>query len=288
MKKKFLTILFLILETYLLFNSRNIIITFNSMFKVLIYNLLPTMFFSILFSECLIKLEFKLPESIIKLISFLFNISYEETMILIYSIISGYPNNSKMLKDNNNLNNIILYTNFVNPIFFICTVSSIYLNNNKLGLIIYISHIFSNVIIGIILRNKNNNKNIYNTNTFNDIYFSSLKNSVNSLINIFSNILFFTILISLVNNIIKNSLINSIIIGLIEFSSGIYLISIININLFIKGLIILVFICFGSFSIHMQIISLNEKIKYFKYFIFRIISIFISIIIYIILYNLLM
>ena len=290
MKNRLLTVLFLFLEIYLLINSREIIITFNNMFKIIIYNLLPTMFFSILFTDCLIKLEFHnyIPKYIIRFFSFIFNINNDEVLIFIFSIISGYPNNSKMLKNSINLNNIILYTNFVNPIFFICTVSNIYLNNFKLGLIIYLSHILSNILIGILVRKYNKENFSYKSSNNLDIYFSSLKNTVNSLSNIFSNILFFTILISLIKNIINNRLMSVIIIGLLEFSSGLFMISKFTINIFIKGIIVLLFISFGSFSIHMQIISLNEKIKYLKYFIFRIIGVIISTIIYIILYNLLM
>lgn len=290
MKKKVLLFLFLFLEIYLLYNAKDVINAFNKMLNIILYSLLPTMFFSILFTECLIKLEFSnyIPRFIINFFSFLFNINKDEVLVFIFSILSGYPNNSKMLINNINLNNIILYTNFVNPIYFMCTVSTIYLKNIKFGLIIYFSSFISNIIIGILVKNNNKFNNYKESNSYNDIYFSSLKSVVKSLSNIFSNILFFTILISLVKNIIRNKIINIIIIGLLEFSSGIYLVCSYNISLFFKGLIILLFISFGSFSIHMQIISLNKKIKYFRYFIFRVINVVLSFIIYFSLYNLLM
>ena len=73
---------------------------------------------------------------------------------------------------------------------------------------------------------------------------------------------------------------NSYIIGIIEFSRGIYEISNMNITIYLKGLLILIIITFGSFSIHFQVISLNEKIKYIKYLLFRILNVLISILIY--------
>lgn len=285
-----LILLFLILEIFLLSNSKIVINSFNKSLNICLYMLMPTMFASILFSQILIKLEFDkyIPKIIKNTIKKLFNISDNEVIIFLLSIISGYPNNAKMLINNKNLNNIIHYTNFVNPIFLICTVGGIYLNNIKLSIIILISNYIGNIILGIIVKNKNINDNrIINNknNNFLNIYYSSLKSTIVTLSTIFANILFFSIINALITNIINLSEpINSFILGLIEFSNGIYNLSLINESLFIKGLFILIIITFGSFSIHMQILSINDKIKYIKYLLYRILNIFISSIIFITLY----
>ena len=293
MKKFIFTSIFLILEIYLLFNSKEIIYSFNKTLNICMYTLMPTMFASILFSQILIKLDFEkyIPNFIINIFKKIFNINKKEVIIFILSIISGYPNNAKMLNNNQNLNVIVNYTSFVNPIFLICTVGIIYLKDIKLALIIYISHILSNIILGILLKNKNKvsmeKDNTSNNSSIFEIYFSSLKSTTSSLVMIFSNILFFYILLSLITNILPfKGIINSLILGIFEFSNGIYLISLSNISIFLKGLFILIVITFGSFSIHMQMISVNEKIKYTKFLLFRILCVFISIIIYLFSYNL--
>ncbi len=293
MKKFIFTSIFLILEIYLLFNSKEIIYSFNKTLNICMYTLMPTMFASILFSQILIKLDFEkyIPNFIINIFKKIFNINKKEVIIFILSIISGYPNNAKMLNNNQNLNVIVNYTSFVNPIFLICTVGIIYLKDIKLTLIIYISHILSNIILGILLKNKNKvsieKDNTSNNSSIFEIYFSSLKSTTSSLVMIFSNILFFSILLSLITNILPfKGIINSLILGIFEFSNGIYLISLSNISIFLKGLFILIVITFGSFSIHMQMISVNEKIKYTKFLLFRILCVFISIIIYLFSYNL--
>ena len=293
MKKFIFTSIFLILEIYLLFNSKEIIYSFNKTLNICMYTLMPTMFASILFSQILIKLDFEkyIPNFIINIFKKIFNINKKEVIIFILSIISGYPNNAKMLNNNQNLNVIVNYTSFVNPIFLICTVGIIYLKDIKLALIIYISHILSNIILGILLKNKNKvsmeKDNTSNNSSIFEIYFSSLKSTTSSLVMIFSNILFFSILLSLITNILPfKDIINSLILGIFEFSNGIYLISLSNISIFLKGLFILIVITFGSFSIHMQMISVNEKIKYTKFLLFRILCVFISIIIYLFSYNL--
>lgn len=286
-----LVIIFILFEVFLLSNSDIVIKTFNKSFNICIYTLLPTMFFSILFSQILIKLKFEkyIPNNIKKFIKKLFNISDDEVTIILLSMISGYPNNARMLIDNKNLNNIINYTSFVNPVFLICTVGAIYLKNIKISIIILFSHYISNFIIGIILRNKNliiSKKEENNNNeSFFKIYSTSLKSTIVTLSVIFSNILFFSIINSLIVNILKfNEPINSIVLGIIEFSNGIYSISKTNIDIFIKAICILFMITFSSFSIHAQMISINEKIKYIKFLMFKILNILISSIIFIIFY----
>lgn len=284
-------ILFVILEIYVLTNSNLLISDFNMSLNNCIYNVLPTMFSSILLSQILIELEIEkyIPKFIKNIISSVFNISDKESIIFLLSIISGYPNNAKMLKDNDNLNKIILFTNFVNPVYLIGTIGIVYLKNINLAITILITHYLTNLIIGLIVRNKYTKNNIMITNkkekTLFEIYLSSLKNTTISICNIFSNILFFSILLSLLKNILPfNNIINSLIYGLLEFSNGIYEVSFLNIDNFYKGLFILIMINFSSFSIHMQQMSINKKIKYTNFLFYKIISVFIGIIIFIILY----
>lgn len=288
-KNLLFVIIFFSLEMYVLSNSNDVIKSFSNSLSVCLYTLMPTMFCSILFSQILIELEFEryIPKFVVNFFSWLFKITKKEVIIFFLSIISGYPNNAKMLQNNKDLDKLINYTNFVNPIFFIGTVGNLYLKNVSYALLILITHYLSNIILALILRNekiKEKDSCIKeNTKTIFDIYFISLKNTVVALCNIFSNILFFSVLLSLLNNILPFShLINNLIIGLFEFSNGIYLISFENISLFLKGLLILIIITFGSFSIHMQMISVNGKIKYIKYFLYRIFNVFISITIYLI------
>ena len=292
--KKYINILliliFTILELFLLSNSKIIIINFKKTLNICLYNLMPTMFFSIFFSQILIKLNFYkyIPKFVINIIKDLFNINDDEVTVFILSIISGYPNNAKMLTNNKNLNNIIQYTNFVSPIFMIGTVGNIYLKNIKLCILILVSQYISNIIIGILLRNRNTNnynQSENNIDSFLNIYYTSLNNTIYLLATIIANILFFSIILTIITNIIYlKEPFYSIFIGLIEFSSGILYVSKLNIDIFYKGLYILIIINFASFSIHMQIMNINNKIKYIKYLIYRIFNVLISIIIYIILH----
>lgn len=284
--KKYVLLLFLFLEFYLIFNSNIVITEFKKTLNIIMYNLMPTMFFSIFLTNVLIKLN--IDKYFPNFLSNILKLSKKDTSIFIFSLISGYPNNSKMLINSNNLNNLINYTNFVSPFFMFSTINNIYIKNIKISLLIYFSHVISNILILFILKKEykyNNNLIKKNEESILNTYYTSLKDTTISLSLIFSNILFFSIIISFIKDILPfNNLINSIIIGLFEFSSGVYEISLLPITIFLKGLLITIIITFSSISMHMQIINFNRKIKYIKYLIFRIFNVLLAIIIYLILY----
>lgn len=280
--KKILIITILLLEISLFLYSKEITEEFKITINICLYSLMPTMFFSILLSNLLKLNNFYIPKTISNLFYKVFNISKENLSILFLSLISGYPNNIKLLKDSDN-EYFNYVTNFVNPIFFIGTVYNLYLKDIKVTIIILISHYISTFILLYILKNKYISSNITKNNySLSETYFISIKNTINTLSIIFSNLLFISLLITLLKLLFKN---NFLFIGLIEFSKGIYEVSLTNINIYIKGLLILIFITFGSISIHFQAISINNKIKYIKYLFYRILNVFISIIIYLLLYK---
>lgn len=273
--KKIIIFITIFLELFFLINSKPVIIEFRNTLNICLYSLMPSMFFSILFSNILLLNGF---EDIIP-----FN-NKRNISIFILSMLSGYPNNIKLLKeDNNEYMNYV--TNFVNPLFLIGTVGSIYLKDLKLVLIILISHYISNIIMFILLKNKIN-INTSNSSISKDFYSKSVKITINTLVIIFSNLLLISLLISLLKLTLSFSKsINSFIFGILEFSKGIYEISLCNIDTFIKGLLILIIITFGSISIHLQAITINPKIKYIKFLLFRILNVLISIIIYLLIYK---
>lgn len=275
--KKILILVFLLLELYIFYYSKNLLIEEINTINICLYTLLPSMFYSIFISSFLSNLELYkiLPKR-------LFNLCNKDIEIIILSLLSGYPNNIKFLNNSNN-KYLIYSTNFVNPIFFILSVNNLYIKDIKLSLIILISHYLSNIIIFIINKNKIKYYKYNNDNfiSLSDSYYKSINNTIKSLSIIFSNLLFITIFISLLKNILPfNIFTKSILIGLLEFSNGIFMISKLNISLYLKGLIILIFISFNSISIFLQQLSFNPKIKSVKFLLYKILNTIISIIIF--------
>lgn len=279
--KKVIIIIFLLLELFIFSSNKILLLEERNTINICLYNFIPSMFFSIFISNYLYLNNFEeiIPKFIINLFNKI-NINKKELGIIFLSIISGYPNNIKLLNNSNN-EYLIYSTNFINPIFFIMTINNIYLKNNKLTFIILLTHYLTNIIIFLIYKNKYKNykyKNISESNT----YTKSLIITIKTLSIIISNLLFITLLITLLKLIIKDNLIKCLLIGLIEFSNGLILLSSLSINTFIKGLFILIIISFSSISIFLQSISLNNKIKSTKFLLNKILSTILSIIIYII------
>lgn len=275
--KKIISILLIFLEIFLITYSKEITKEFILTIKIFIYNLMPVLFFQLTITELLKNID--IDRIIPKSIENIFNITKKEAFIILLSMLSGYPNNIKLLKekDNEYLNYV---SNYVNPIFILTVVSKIYIKNIKIGIIILISHILSNIILLYILRNKYNKEDYKNSNNLNLSY--TLNNTVNTLKIILTNLLFISILITLLKIILPfNNIIKALLIGLTEFSRGIYEISLLNISIYLKGLLITIIITFQSISIHFQIISINSKIKYIKFLLYRLLNVLISSIIYI-------
>lgn len=222
-----------------------------------------------------------------------FHLNSNCAYIIILSMLTGSPSNSKYIKQLLELkkitiedaNKILLFSHFVNPIFIIGTVGTIFLGNKKLGFIILISHYISNIIIGIFLRNKNKPKstNVINPfeiqpNGFITTLSKTIKDTIDTLFLVFGTITSCLILSAIIN---KYFHFNPIFNGILEITSGLKYTSMTNFNIITKLLISSFFISFGGISIHLQVISIleNKKIRYLPYFEARLLQGLISIII---------
>ena len=279
--KKIIIIMFLLFEIFIFLKSKELLIEERNTINNCLYSFLPSMFFSIFISNYLSlnNLSDYIPRFIINLFR-KFNINKKEIEILFLSIISGYPNNIKLL--NNSNNEYLLYvSNFINPIFFILTVNNIYLKNIKYSMIILFSHYISNIIMFILFTDQYKFNEYIDHSKVNNSYNKTLIITIKTLSIIFSNLLFITLLITLIKVLLPNNTVfKGILIGLLEFTNGIIYISNLSLKMPLKSLLILIIISFGSISIFMQSISLNNKIKSIKFLLYKILNTLISIIIF--------
>lgn len=292
MKKKyfnylicFLIIIFLIE----IFKSSSLII--NTIYKstsIWYYNLVPTILPIYIIVDLLSNYNgfYYITKLFGNIISKLFKIKVETTYIFILSIISGFPSNSKYLKDLldnniiniNDVNKLLTFTHFSNPLFIIESIGTNFLHNKRIGIIILIIHYLSNIIIGLFYRNYyiNLDKTITyksNNNSFVKVITNSIYKTIKILFLLLGIITFFMLITCILKENLKiNSFILNIICGLLEMTQGIYYIASSNINLILKASIITFFLSFGGFSIHMQVFSIlsDYKIKYSNYLLARI------------------
>ena len=292
MKKKFNLLICFIIFIFLfeIFDHSNIVIsTIIKSTSIWFYNLVPTILPIYIIIDLLLNYNaiFYLSKIFGKFMKKVFKMKEETSFVFLLSTLSGFPSNSKYLKNmlddkiinTNEANKLLLFTHFSNPLFIIESIGVTFLNNKKIGIIILIIHYLTNVIIGIINRNYyvNFDSNIKLKEKKKDSFVTCLSNSILNTIKIlfllYGIITFFMIITSLIKaNFPFNNNINSLICGLLEMTQGIYFISNTTLPLIIKASVITFFISFGGLSIHLQVFSIlsDYKLKYKDYLIARI------------------
>ena len=252
------------------------------------------MFPMFVLSDILINYNFTqyIPKKMVNFVSKLFNISPSAVLIVFLSMISGFPTNAintlssyeKGLISKDEAEHLLLFNHFANPLFVLETVGVFYLNNNKYGVIILISHILSNVIIGILFRNKNHysiDNYIYKNSksqSFGGILSNSIKKAINSLLMVSGTVTLFLVLSTLIINVFNlNDYLAITVQGILEMTMSIAYLSLLNVSDIVKVVMAAMIISFGGLSIHLQIISsLDDKIRYKNYFIGRLYQMIIS------------
>lgn len=284
-KNIFICYLLLFVEILILFNSKLVIdnIIYNT--KLFITVIFPSLFPTMIISLLLIKLNIIkiIPNFIYKIFNKLFNFNKIHTVIFLSSMLCASPTSSliineylqKNLINEKEAENLLCVTHFINPLFIINVIGIGIFDDIKIGIFIILLQYTSNAIKAFILKKnfktKNNIISFENKNIL-DIFYSTITSSIYSFLNIFSIVILFNILIILLTLLLNltpftNTLLNM----LLEMSSSINSIKLLNTNNIIKFVLSYYSISFGGLSIIMQSIFMikNKKIKYLKYFIFR-------------------
>lgn len=298
MKKysNFLIVLFSFIILIFVLLKKNIVSeTIITSLSIWLNTLVPSMFPMFILSDILISYNFinYIPNKIINFFSKIFNISRSGVLILFLSIISGFPNNARNIKTmydkkaitKKECEHLLMFNHFANPLFVLQTIGTFFLNNTSFGIIILLAHAISNIIIGIIFRNKNtltsNNfiTNKGNCQSFGNLLSLSIKKSIDCLLMISGTVTLFLILSTLITNIFHlNNIMSTIIKAILEMTMGLSSLADLEVSNTIKVVFSTVIISFGGLSIHLQVLSSLDStdIKYLNYFKGRIYSSLIS------------
>ena len=208
------------------------------------------------------------------IISKLFNVSKSTSIIYVLSILTSHPTNSIYIKemldrkeiDENDINKILLTTYFPSIAFVIGTIGIGIYHSIKTGVFLYLTILIKNILIGIFLRGKNLSKEIQsikkNNITLQETISNSIIKGINISYTILGNIIIFTIIVNLLNNYLNiSSTILSLMSGMFEMTSGIFMISNLNINLSQKILLTSFILNFSGLSIIFQTTSILNKYK---------------------------
>ena len=298
MKQKiinFIIILLSILILILVLSNKTLV--HNSIdysLKLWIKNIIPTLLPFIIISDILINYNITkyIPKHIKIFFCKLFNITDEMLTIFLLSTISGFPSNARITKTMyekkkisiDEANHILIFSHFSNPLFILSTIPIFFFKYNNISIILLISHYLSNIILGIIIRNKifiNNNYKIYKEENlkFSKIFINAIQKSINTLITIGGIVTTFLVLATLITYFLNLNSFNSMLIkGIMEMTIGIDSIVKLDLPLIYKLTITSMFLAFGGLSVHMQVINeiIDTKIQYSYFLKGRIIQMIIS------------
>ncbi len=301
MKRILINVLILIfLSTFIfliLINSNIVLETVGNSFKIWIKNIFPSLFPFFVISYILINYGFVdiVNKYLKRFMNFTFKISGNASFILFMSMISGFPSNSKYTKElldngminTDEANKIILFSHFSNPLFILGFVATV-LKSYNIALLILIIHYSVNFILGFIFRNYNatmliedsiNLKKILSKkNNFGLLISNAIMKSIDTLLLILGTITICLIFVTLINLHIDNIYIKNFINIFMEMTQGINYVSLINISLKSKAILVVMILSFGGISIHMQVMSIlsDYNIKYLPYLLARLLHTLIS------------
>ena len=294
-KNLILISLLLIISWNMLIRSKEIIESVLFAFEIWKNNVFPTIFPFFIISSLLISYGFvDIVKEVFKPLMMLFGINENASFIFVLSMLTGFPSSAKYTKDlyeNNKIdidtsNKILMFSHFSNPLFIISTITS--LLNKKYAYIILFSHYISNFIIGILFRGykntytktKINFKNInIQSNNIGINLKNAIKDAIDTLLLILGTITTFSFFCIIINTSFNfNDILSAIINGLFEITSGIKYVSLLNISLNYKAVLISSMLSFGGLAIHAQVYSIisDIEIKYLPYLFARIIHAFIA------------
>ncbi len=301
MKKKYqelfavLIILFIYLGIFI--NPSLIIESGISSINIFKTKLFPSIFPFFVLASLLLELGIatKISNKLNPIFKRLFHVEGNSSFIILVSIISGFPSGSKYVVesyknktiDKSTANYLLTFTHFANPLFILGTCGLI-LNSLSLAYKILIIQIISNLILGIILRPKeiisSKKINNYQNKSFLEALPKAINDAIKLLLFMLGSITFFMFFSKLLTSFLSlNTFFETIITGILDMTSGISLVPSIDTTNYIRGLLVLTFITFGSFSVHLQVLNnIKEEDLEYKYFFFgRIIETSIALLLYI-------
>lgn len=215
-----------------------------------------------------------LKDNIGALISKIFNINSKSSSIFLLCLFTSHPGNAIYIKnmlDNdeislNDASNLLCYTYFPSITFVIGTIGISLYGSYRFGLYLYLICLINNILIGIFLRNKNDNINsdivINNNSNIFDVISSSIMKGINTSFIILGTLIVFTIIINLILRYVNiNPYILGIFSGILELTSGVIKISDISNSINNKFLLTVFILCFSSLSILFQSFTILSKYK---------------------------
>ena len=232
-----------------------------------------------------------------KLMKPLFNVRGEGSFAFIMGIISGYPVGAKIacnFRESNicskeECERLLAFTNNSGPLFIIGTVGIKMFGSSTIGILLIITHILACITVGFCFKfwkidssmhlinsasSKSNSINKVNFSNLGEVMSKSIANSISTILNIGGFIVIFSVIISILKHShfiflfeplvkfshIPTDIVESLLLGIVEITNGIFAISTIAIKKISVSIILTAFLlgC-GGISILLQVWSIVSK-----------------------------
>jgi len=293
MKKKIfdavIILAFLVLLFEILTNKNLVSETISYSLNLWVTSVLPSLFPFFIISDVLISYNITnyIPNIFKKTFTKLFRINDAQLTIFFLSCVSGFPSNARNTRNlydkgiitKEEASHILMFTHFSNPLFILSTVAVSFLNLESYGIFILISHYLGNFILGLFVRNYSSvSDHYYMTNleksqSFSQVFLHAIRSSVDTLLMILGTLTCFLLVSSLMINRLEVGIYSSSILrGILEITMGLKSLSLLPLTDIYKVVIATMFISFGGFSVHLQVISqlVDTDIPYQPFFVARV------------------
>jgi len=310
-----LTIFILLISAFFILNSYKYIqVTIEG---ILVYGtkVLPTLLPFVFVTKVLSNFDFiySVCNKFSGVSKFLFNTKSISCYIFFMSIISGYPIGAKLtsefyeknLIDSTDAQKILSFCSTSGPLFIIGSVGVGFFHNALLGITIFVIHVVSSIINGLLYRNYNKKqinvliKENENNKTIKEFSLQEcMYSSIVSVLIVGGFIIIFYVLIQILLDYnllypfirlfellgLENTLSTGLIAGLIEITKGVSILSMSQ-NVQLSFIIASFLISFSGLSVLMQATTfldktkINKKLYYFQKFTHALISLILSILI---------
>lgn len=230
----------------------------------------------------------------------IFNVPGVGAYALIMGIISGYPVGAKIVTKFRNdgmctkaeAERLLAFTNNSGPLFIIGTVGITMFGNTQIGILLFITHFISCLLVGFLFRfwkyndsekisptkrNISSNQEVTFSN-LGEVLASSILNAVNTIVMIGGFVIIFSVIISILNSCgffnafsyilfpffktfgISTEFITPIISGICELTNGLNLVCNVTLKAISNNIIITAFLLgFGGISVLLQVLSITSK-----------------------------
>lgn len=203
----------------------------------------------------------------------LFNVAPSGAAAFVLGIISGFPSGAvctaelykSMNLSKSEAERLLAFSNNCGPLFIIGTLGVSVFSSPVYGVVLYVIHIISSILVGIMFRRWGNGKHASPPTRINtrdipltEVFSAAIAGGAQSIITVCFSIIFFSAISQAALDLLRMPpALYTVISGLCEFSGGVLKISALDFNLSQKLVLSSLIVGFSGLCVHLQVMSVT-------------------------------